>query len=120
MQNRIKELRQSGGMTAAQLADQVGTSASQIVKLERGERRLTQEWMIRLAAVLGCAPADIMGGGFLPQDGVYDAPARPHPAPGPATGLMETQRAFLTGQPPAHSGFADVADLPVLGAAKGG
>ncbi|MEA1938926.1 MAG: XRE family transcriptional regulator, partial [Pseudomonadota bacterium] len=67
--NRIKQWREHVGLSQARLAEAIGTSRSQIVKLERGERRLTQEWMERLSRVIGCAPAD-----FLPVGpGVRDA-----------------------------------------------
>lgn len=45
-----------------QLAEMIGTSKSQISKLESGERRLTQHWMERLATALNCSAAD-----FLPD-----------------------------------------------------
>lgn len=62
MQNRIKTLRQAKGWPMQRLADEVGTNKSQISKLEKGERRLSQQWMERLAAVLGCTPADLLPG----------------------------------------------------------
>lgn len=42
------------------LADVVGTSKSQIDKLEKGQRRLTEDWMRRLARALQCSPADLL------------------------------------------------------------
>ena len=42
------------------LADAVGTSKSQIDKLEKGQRRLTEDWMRRLARALQCNPADLL------------------------------------------------------------
>jgi phage repressor protein C with HTH and peptisase S24 domain len=42
------------------LAERVGTGRSQIVKLERGERRLTDGWMRRLARELGFRPGDLL------------------------------------------------------------
>lgn len=58
--NRIKEIREALGMTQAELARRVGAVQSQIGFLERGERRLTVEWMGRIAAALGVAPQDLM------------------------------------------------------------
>lgn len=58
--NRIKELRRLRGLTQDGLGKLVGTGRSQIVKLERGERRLTVEWMRRLARALECHPADLL------------------------------------------------------------
>lgn len=60
MTNRIKELRRLRGLTQDGLGKRVGTGRSQIVKLERGERRLTVEWMRRLARALDCHPADLL------------------------------------------------------------
>jgi transcriptional regulator with XRE-family HTH domain len=47
-------------MTQAELARRVGAVQSQIGFLERGERRLTVDWMGRIAAALGVAPQDLM------------------------------------------------------------
>lgn len=58
--NRIRELRHARGMTTVELADCSGTSNQQIGRLERGERRLTQDWMERLGAALGCAPWELL------------------------------------------------------------
>lgn len=60
MGNRIKELRKRAKISQEKLGDAVGTSRSQIVKLERGERRLTQEWMERLAKPLGVPAAALI------------------------------------------------------------
>jgi transcriptional regulator with XRE-family HTH domain len=57
--NRIKELRKKNKLTMQALADKVGTTASQINKLEKGERRLTADWMYRLADAFEVAPVDI-------------------------------------------------------------
>lgn len=58
--NRIRELRELAGLTQDQLADRMGTQSQQIGKHERGERRLTIQWMQRYAAALGIAPADLI------------------------------------------------------------
>lgn len=103
--NRIRELRQACGMTLQQLADASSTSKSQIDKLEKGERRLTVDWMIRVAKPLKCDPRDLISqapplpqqlfsdGNFLPvrgaarggkaqemfiTDGAIDQVPRPH------------------------------------------
>jgi transcriptional regulator with XRE-family HTH domain len=60
MPNRIKELREKAGMTLQQVADASGTSLQQIHKLENAERRLTDEWMRRIAAALGVHPAALL------------------------------------------------------------
>lgn len=58
--NRIREWRQKRGWSLQQLADAIGTSKSQVDKLEKGTRRLTVEWMVRLATPLDCDPRELM------------------------------------------------------------
>lgn len=60
MRNRIQEQRQAKGWSMQRLADAVGTTKSQIFKLERGDRRLTVEWMEIIARALDCLPADLL------------------------------------------------------------
>ena len=71
--NRIREIRCERGLTQSRLAELVNATTQQISYLERGERQLTLHWMTRLAAALGCAPADL----FSPE------------APAPALGVEE-------------------------------
>ncbi|WP_439815939.1 XRE family transcriptional regulator [Zavarzinia sp. CC-PAN008] len=100
MSNRIAEMRRAAGLSQQDLADAAGTGRSQIVKLERGERRLTVDWMVRLAGPLRCAPRDLLpdaGGGRM-----ADVPAGPAIAAAPLP-LSDALR-----------------DLPVCGAARGG
>ena len=58
--NRIREWRVLREMSHEKLAEKVGTSRGQIFNLEKGERRLTQEWMERIAAQLRCEPSDLL------------------------------------------------------------
>src|SRR5262245_56748691 len=58
--NRIRELREARGMTGEQLARAIGTTSATIYKLERGDRRLTADWMEKIAAVLRCTIADLV------------------------------------------------------------
>ena len=60
MANRIKELREVRGLTLQQVADAAGTSLQQIQRLENGHRRLTDDWMRRIAPVLGVHPAALL------------------------------------------------------------
>lgn len=60
MDNRILELRKRQGLTLAQLAEKTGTTAQQIGRLEKGERKLTTDWMERLAKVFDVLPEDLM------------------------------------------------------------
>lgn len=65
MQNRIGVLRRERGLSLAGLAKAAGTTKAQIQKLERGDRRLSLEWMERLAGALQVKPSDL-----LPQSAV--------------------------------------------------
>lgn len=60
--NRIRELREAKGWSQQQLADRVEpkTLQPQIDRLEKGQRRLTQEWMERIAAALGVDSVDLL------------------------------------------------------------
>ena len=58
--NRVREWRQRKGLSIEELARRSRTTASQISKLERGERRLTLDWMTRLAKGLGCRREDLL------------------------------------------------------------
>jgi uncharacterized RmlC-like cupin family protein/transcriptional regulator with XRE-family HTH domain len=66
MTNRIKEWRTRFGLTYARLGALTDTTAPQIQKLERGERRLTDVWMTRVAKGLSSLgkgkvdPADLL------------------------------------------------------------
>ena len=63
MENRIRELRKARGLTLKRMAELLGTSNQQISHLEKGRRRLTLEWMERIAEVLECHPSDLLIGG---------------------------------------------------------
>ncbi|NRA88322.1 MAG: helix-turn-helix domain-containing protein [Rhizobiales bacterium] len=89
--NNIKELRLLKKLSVQNLADKIDTTVRQIYRLEKGERNLTQDWMVRLAKVLECEPADI----------ISDA----------------TTNILPEGAIPMPSGFAL---LPVLGAVQAG
>jgi transcriptional regulator with XRE-family HTH domain len=60
MLNRIREFRELKGWSQQQLADAVSTSQPQIDRLEKGERKLSQEWMQKLAPALGVDVATLI------------------------------------------------------------
>lgn len=64
MANRIQEWRNKRGMSQIALAEAAGTTAPQINKLENGERKLTQEWLERLAPPLEVLPSDLLPENF--------------------------------------------------------
>lgn len=47
--NRIKEIRKIHGLTLEKLSGAANTTATQLARLEKGERKLTFEWMDRIS-----------------------------------------------------------------------
>lgn len=76
IENRIRFWRQQRGWSLQQLAVAAGTTRAQIDKLERGSRRLTVDWLVRLAAPLGCDPRSLMA---LDSNGSNFSEAAPTP-----------------------------------------
>ena len=60
MGNNIKLYRDRLEWSQGKLGSAVGTTAQMIGLLESGKRKLTVEWMERLAPALGVSPADLM------------------------------------------------------------
>lgn len=56
----LRDLRIQKGLSLQYVATHAGTTKSQIDKLEKGERRLTVEWLIRISKALGIDPADFL------------------------------------------------------------
>lgn len=69
--NNIAELRKAKGWTQDRLAEEIGTTVNNLGKLERGARRLNQDWIERIAEALGCAPNDVIKASrnFTPPSG---------------------------------------------------
>ncbi len=63
MGNRLKELRKLKGWTLERAAVEMAVSKSQYVKLERGERRLTDVYINRAATVYGVHPGAVLAEG---------------------------------------------------------
>jgi len=59
-ENQIKKFRKQANLTLEELAKRANTTRSQVHKLERGERRLTVDWMMRLSQAMGCTPQDLL------------------------------------------------------------
>jgi len=55
-------LRELQGLTLEELATRVHTSNQQISHLEMGKRRLTLDWLLRIAAALDCHPWALVDG----------------------------------------------------------
>lgn len=60
MDNRIKVLRESRGLSLEALATKVGATNQQISLLETGKRRLTVDWLYRLSKALKCHPWEVV------------------------------------------------------------
>jgi transcriptional regulator with XRE-family HTH domain len=60
----IKRLREERGWSRPQLGLRVSppTSGQQIEKLEKGDRRMTCDWVERIANALGIDPAELLAG----------------------------------------------------------
>lgn len=79
MNNRLRQLRKASGLTLEQLAESAGTSAQQISRLEKSERRLTADWLARLAPALKVTPRDLLATASLPVIGYVGAGATIYP-----------------------------------------
>ncbi len=60
MKNRIKELRKLRGLTLEALAERLNASNQHVSHLENGRRRLTVDWIERIAKALGCHPFELL------------------------------------------------------------
>ena len=66
IQSRIREIRRAKGMTLQQVADQIGTTAQTIGRLETGMRTLSIDWVRKIADALGADPSELLS---LPEGG---------------------------------------------------
>ena len=89
MTNRIQALRKEKGLSQQALAKRIGTSGQQVGNLEAGRRKLTQDWMERLAAGLDCGPAELFGSLDTPVGGPVKG-RRPSPSQPPGDPTMRT------------------------------
>jgi Zn-dependent peptidase ImmA (M78 family)/DNA-binding XRE family transcriptional regulator len=69
---RLQEARKARGMTQAAVADEMEMARTTLVAIEKGERRVTPEELIRLAALYGRPVSDFVSRkvvtiGFVPQ-----------------------------------------------------
>ncbi|WP_103728909.1 LexA family transcriptional regulator [Novosphingobium sp. HII-3] len=60
--NRVRALRAERGWSLAELAERAGTTASQIMKLEKSQRRLDLNWIERLACAFEISSTELMSG----------------------------------------------------------
>ncbi|HWK45116.1 MAG TPA: LexA family transcriptional regulator [Stellaceae bacterium] len=84
MSNPVKALREARGLSLQALADLVGTTRQQVHKLESGERRLSIDWLLKLAAALSVDPKDLLPPEQAPAFGGGERQA----PPGAPSGFM--------------------------------
>jgi transcriptional regulator with XRE-family HTH domain len=60
MANRLREIRKAAGLKLRDIAKAANTTNQMVGMLERGDRKLTVEWMERLAKPLGVQPSELM------------------------------------------------------------
>lgn len=58
--NRIRELREAMGLSQAELARRIHVTPPALQKVEKGTRGLDQDWMRRIAPILGVTPAELL------------------------------------------------------------
>jgi transcriptional regulator with XRE-family HTH domain len=63
----IRRIRKERGLTAKEFAARIGTSAPQITRLEKGQRRLTVIWLNRIAKGLDVAINDLLNESVVPS-----------------------------------------------------
>lgn len=60
MANNIKKLRLKAGLSQPALAERMGTTKNQLIKLENGQRQLTLDWIGRVAKALNVAASAVI------------------------------------------------------------
>jgi repressor LexA len=80
--DRLRVLRKSKHMTAAELAAHMGTSPAQIHRLEKGLRRLTVDALLQYCDALGVSVAQLFSANtWVPITGVIDSDFEIQPIP---------------------------------------
>jgi transcriptional regulator with XRE-family HTH domain len=59
--NRIREIRRAAKLTLDQLAERMGVDPSTVSRLEKGEVKISAEYLRALAAALGRHPLEFIG-----------------------------------------------------------
>lgn len=63
MQNRIREIRESKGLSGEALGKKIGVGRAMISKLEKGQAKITQQYLEKLTSILGVTSDEIIGKG---------------------------------------------------------
>lgn len=69
MSNNIAQIRKAAGMSQTDLADAIGTTLNNLGKLERGDRRLNQDWIVKISGALGVSPEAIIAANYDGSEG---------------------------------------------------
>jgi len=124
MANHVKVRRKQLGLTLQQIADAIDTTKATVMKLEKGQMQLTENWLERLSEPLACNPQDLISDiwpanvpviGVVMEKGVL-ALFRPLPQQGLGEsgqywqGLEEVER-------PPETGYRNVVAFKVQGEA---
>ena len=108
-QQPLARFRAARGLTQAGLARLAGTTQAQIGRLENGQRRLTIEWIQRLAPALGLSPADFFPGRESDLLERIAAALERLAPPGEESAVLEEAEAFLW--QPAEGRLEPVAEI---------
>lgn len=117
--NNIRALRLAKGLTLDQLAKLAGTSAPQIGRLEKGERRLTVDWMMMLGQALGVPPDQLFPDDTPTEIKRWGEASKRHFEAKPVTSMAPDIDRRRTTVIPGASLVGD-RDLPVYASAEGG
>ena len=72
VENNIKSVRQSKGLSTTQLAEILGVSQPTVTRWEQGRRNLTLENLGAIAAALGCAAWQLLPTAWQPRQKFID------------------------------------------------
>jgi phage repressor protein C with HTH and peptisase S24 domain len=111
IKNRIKELREAKGWSQTRLAKAIGANKSQVSRLEKGDRGLSEQWIRKIADALGNPPSVILTDDLFYHH--YEQAAKPpapvaEPAPPPTTAPVA--------KPVAKAAPGGIAQVPVYDA----
>jgi transcriptional regulator with XRE-family HTH domain len=95
---RLREAREAAQLTQAGLAARVALSRTSITNIEQGRQRLTVDSLVRLAAVVGVDPRQL-----LPSDGAADRTIPAHKLQGLAPGDRAVVERVMRHARPDHS-----------------
>ena len=111
---QLKRLRLQQGLTITALAERLGTSTTQVHRLENGLRRLTVTMLFEFCEALNSSPADLFEfSGSVPVTGIVDdayevmplTPSSPKQVVSPPTGPRHAKRCcpWLGTEKPTHA-----------------